>query len=250
MVHIYHLGSALSLIALPDFWGSVQYYRMTLGERENIYSLLKTNHNQTFIAKQLGRNKSPISRELARCNSDPIGYIPDRANNFAIRFARRNPKIFRSANLSNCVITLLKEGWSPEQIAGRLKLENNGTCVVSHETIYQFIYSEEGQTKKLYNLLTRHKPKRTRWFSRKPRQSHIPESASIKHRPKVIEKRRSIGHWEGDLVVFGSLKGSNVTTLVERKSRFAQLVHNRSKYTDEVIGGITNALSSLPDGTV
>lgn len=227
-----------------------KYHRITLSERENIYSLLQTNHNQTFIARQLGRNKSSISRELGRCSSDPIGYIPDRANNFAIRFARRNPKIFRKSNLSNCVIRLLKGGWSPEQIAGRLKLENNGTCVVSHETIYQFIYSKEGLAQKLYLLLTRHKPKRTRWHSRKPRKSHIPESANIKHRPKVIEKRKRTGHWEGDLVVFGSLKGANVTTLVERKSRFAQLVYNRSKYTDEVIGGIAKTLSSVPNKQV
>jgi IS30 family transposase len=224
-----------------------KYHRITLEEREIIYSLLQTNHNQTFIARQLGRNKSSISRELGRCNTDPLGYIPDRANNFAIRFGLRNPKIFLKPKLSNCVITLLKEGWSPEQIAGRLKLENNGSRVVSHETIYQFIYSEEGKAQKLYNLLTRHKPKRTKWYSRKPRKSHIPESANIINRPKVIEKRRSIGHWEGDLVVFGSLKGANVTTLVERKSRFAQLVRNKSKYTDEVIGGITNVLSSLPN---
>jgi IS30 family transposase len=52
---------------------------------------------------------------------------------------------------------------------------------------------------------------------------------------------------EGDLVVFGSLKGANVTTLVERKSRFAQLVYNRSKYTDEVIGGIAKTMSGLPN---
>jgi transposase, IS30 family len=128
-----------------------------------------------------------------------------------------------------------------------LKLENKGTPVVSHETIYQFIYTEESQAQKLYLLLTRHKPKRTKWYSRKPRQSHIPESANIKHRPKIIEKRKSIGHWEGDLVVFGSLKGANVTTLVERKSRFVQLVYNRSKYTDEVIGGIAKTMSGLPN---
>ncbi len=222
-----------------------KYHRMTLDERENIYNLLQTNHNQTYIARQLGRNKSSISREMARCQSDPLGYIPDRANNFAIRFARRNSKIFRSANLANCVITLLKEGWSPEQISGRLKLENNGVGIVSHETIYQFVYSEEGQSRKLYQLLTRHKPKRTRWYSRKPKKSHIPESANIINRPKSIDNRNKIGHWEGDLVVFCSLKSSNVTTLVERKSRLAKLVHNKSKYTDDVISGITNSLKSI-----
>lgn len=222
-----------------------KYNRITFYEREKIYQLHQTKHNQTEIAKILGRNKSSISRELARCSFDPIGYIPDRAQRISESCLRRNPKIFRSKKLSASVIFFLQEGWSPEQIDGRLKLENDGIGVVSHETIYQFIYSEEGLKQKLYLLLTRHKPKRTKWHSRKPRQSHIPESANIKYRPKIIDKRRSIGHWEGDLVVFGSLKSSNVTTLVERKSRFAQLVHNRSKYTDEVIGGITKTISGL-----
>ncbi len=223
-----------------------KYHRMTLEERENIYTLLRTNCNQTFIARALGRNKSSISRELARCQSDPLGYIPDRANNFAIRFARRNLKIFCKSNLANCVIILLKEGWSPEQISGRLKLENNGVGVVSHETIYKFIYGEEGQTQKLYQLLTRRKVKRTRWYSRKPKKSHIPESASIINRPKSINNRKRNGHWEGDLVVFSSLQSSNITTLVERTSRLAKLVHNKSKYTNDVISGISRSLKSIP----
>ncbi len=130
-----------------------------------------------------------------------------------------------------------------------MKLENNGLRA-SHETIYKFIYSEEGQSQNLYTLLTKHKPKHTRWYSRKPKKSHIPETANIKHRPKVIEKRKATGHFEGDLVVFGSLRSSNVTTLVERKSRLTKLVHNKSKYTDEVIGGITNSLPTLPQKLV
>lgn len=222
-----------------------KYHRISLSERENIYTLLQTNQNQTFIANQLGRNKSSISREIARCKYDDIGYIPDRANNFAIRLAQRNSHIFRSANLSNCVISLLKGGWSPQQISGRLKHEES-KIKVSHETIYKFIYSPEGQEQKLYKLLTRHKPKRSRWYSRKPRKSHIPESANIEARPKSINNRKKIGHWEGDLVVFSSLKSSNVTTLVERKSRFVRLVHNKAKYTDEVIGGITNVMKGIP----
>jgi len=222
-----------------------KYHRMTLAERENIYNLLKANHNQSFIAKELGRNKSSISRELARCSPGPLGYIPDRAQDRAESFWRRNPGIFRSQKLSKCVISLLKQGWSPEQISGRFKLEN-GEFQVSHETIYKFIYSAEGKAERLYNLLTRKKPKRTRWYSRKPKKSHIPESASIKHRPNSIEDRKKIGHFEGDLVVFGALRGANVTTIVERKSRLIKLVHNKDKYTDTVIRGIKNTLSLLP----
>lgn len=222
-----------------------KYHRITLYDRENIYRLLQTNHNQTSIAKQLGRNKSSISRELARCNSESLGYIPDRAQKNAESLLSRNPSLFRSNKLSACVISLLKEGWSPEQISCRLKLENSG-FQVSHETIYKFIYSPEGQAQKLYNLLTRKKPKRTRWYSRKPKKNHIPESANIINRPKSIDKRKKIGHWEGDLVIFSSLKSSNVTTLVERKSRIVRLVHNKTKYTDDVIGGIANSLKLIP----
>jgi len=208
----------------------IKYKRISLSEREKIFELLSQNYNQSFIAKKLDRNRSTISRELRRCIEDPLGYLPDRADLNARRFARRNSKLFRSANLSSCVIRLLKEGWSPEQISGRLKLEA-GHISVSHETIYKFIYSEEGARQKLYRFLTRHKPKRTKWYSRAPRKSHIPETSSISFRPKFIEKRKKIGHWEGDLVVFGSLKSSNVTTIVERKSRLTKLIHNKSKYT-------------------
>jgi len=222
-----------------------KYHRITFYEREKIYELHQSKHNQTEIAKILGRNKSSVSREIARCRFDPIGYIPDRAQRVSESLLRRNPKIFRSKKLSASVISFLKKGWSPEQIAGRLKLESDGICPVSHETIYQFIYSEEGSRQKLYLLLTRHKPKRTRWYSRKPKKSHIPDTSSISFRPKHIEKRKKIGHWEGDLVVFSSLKSSNVTTIVERKSRLTKLIHNKSKYTEEVIGGIKNKLSEL-----
>ena len=223
-----------------------KYKRMNLGERENIFYLTQQNYPQTSIAKTLGRNKSSISRELARCSSDPLGYLPDRANDIAQKRTRRNLGIFnKQKSLEPCVVRLLKEGWSPEQISFRLKLENKN-LKISHETIYKFIYSDKGIKQKLYLLLTRHKLKRTRWHSRKPRKSHIPEEANIKHRPKIIEKRKSIGHFEGNLVVFGSLRSSNVTTIVERKSRLTKLVHNQNKCTSEVIGGIVNSLSSLP----
>jgi IS30 family transposase len=127
-----------------------KYKRINLSERENIFYLYRQNFPQTFIAKTLGRNKSSISRELARCSSNPLGYLPDRANEIAKKLTRRNLGLFdKQKGLATCVITLLKEGWSPEQISGRLKLENN-RLRVSHETIYKFIYSSHGQAQKLY----------------------------------------------------------------------------------------------------
>jgi transposase, IS30 family len=222
-----------------------KYNRMTLEERETIYLSLKLKQTQTSIAHLLGRHKSSVSRELKRCKNDSLGYLPDRAQGDACRFARRNVSLFRSAKLGSYVIEKLKLGLSPEQIAGRLKLENSAMRV-SHETIYKFIYSDEGGKQKLSTLLTRQKPRRTKWYSKKPKKSHIPDSASIKARPISIEKRKTKGHFEGDLVIFRALKSANVTTLVERKSRFVKLIYNTSKYTDEVIGGIKNTLCTLP----
>lgn len=222
-----------------------KYTRITLSERGNIYSLIQSGYNQTNIAIQLGRNKSSISRELRRCREDPLGYLPDRANDKALSLMRRNLQLFRSIKLKSYIIDKLTLGWSPEQISGRLKLEG-GDMRVSHETIYKFIYDEEGSKHKLSHLLPRKKPRRSRWRGRKPKKSHIPDSASISNRPKVIDKRKRIGDWEGDLVVFTSVYSDNITTLLERKSRFAKLTLNRGKWTKGVIGGIKKSLRDVP----
>ena len=128
----------------------IKYKRMDLSERESIYSLLQDKQTQTSIARALGRNKSSISREIKRCTADSLGYLPDRADTNARRLMRRNPGLFRSSSLRDCVVKLLFEGWSPEQIAGRLKYEDS-KFKVSHETIYKFVYGPDGQPGKLYD---------------------------------------------------------------------------------------------------
>jgi IS30 family transposase len=222
-----------------------KYTRITISDREIIYQLQRRGYNQTDIASLMKRHKSTISRELKRCKPDPLGYLPDRANNIASSLYKRNAGKFCCSKRKAFVLEKLNQGWSPEQIAGRLKLEKSNLRV-SHETIYKFIYSQEGQSQKLYRLLTRQKPKRRRWHSRKPKKSHIPETASIKYRPQVVENRAKIGHWEGDLVVFSPLKSDNISTLLERKSRYVKLVHNKSKYTKEVVGGIGKVMGQIP----
>ncbi len=213
-------------------------------ERETIYLSLSLSQSQTAIAKLLNRHKSSISREIARCKLHRLGYLPDRAESCMRSRMRRNFGLFRKHKLKEHVIERLKLGHTPEQITGRLKLEGSGMRV-SHETIYKFIYSDEGIKLKLSMLLTRQKPKRSKWYGKKPKKSHIQESASIASRPASIELRKTKGHFEGDLVIFRAVKSANVTTLVERKSRFVKLVHNQGKYTKDVIGGIKNALSDL-----
>ena len=138
-----------------------KYNRMTLEERETIYLSLKCKQTQTSIATLLRRHKSSISPELKRYTKDSLGYLPDRSQEDARRFARRNVSLFRSAKLSSYVIEKLKLGFSPEQISGRMKLENN-PIRVSHEAIYKYIYSEDGRRQKL---------RRTKWYSKKPKRA-------------------------------------------------------------------------------
>jgi IS30 family transposase len=122
---------------------SKNYSRISLLEREKIYKLYLEKKSQIEIAKTIGRNKSTISRELARCRDSDLGYIPYSAQEQAKQRKRRNPHLFRSAALLLLVGDALRKGWSPEQIAGRFKIEKN--LKISHETIYKFAYSKEGK---------------------------------------------------------------------------------------------------------
>jgi IS30 family transposase len=222
----------------------VYYKRLSLYEREKIYLFKQNNKTQTEIALLLGRSQSTISYELKRCPGGLV-YLPDRANIDArSKDKRYNGKIAIDA-LKNHIIFRLKQKWSPEQIASRLKYERS-SFRISHEAIYQYIYSEEGRRKKLSLLLLRRRPKRGSRYGKKPAKHYIPESCRIEKRPDHINKRKEKGHWEGDLVVFTILKSSNVTTLLERKSRYVELIYNPNKYSKTVIGNIDKRLSNMP----
>jgi IS30 family transposase len=201
------------------------------------------------IVKVVGRNKSSISRELSRCKDSDPGYIPDRAEQQAKQRKRRNPHIFRSAALRFFVEEKLRIGWSPEQISGRLKCEKN-PLKISYETIYKFAYSQAGKALGWPKLLPRKQPTRLKKLDRKPKKEIIPNAIPISSRPTIVNGRSEIGHWEGDLIIFTCFKSNNLTTLVERKSRFAKLVCNPNKTTASVVGGINGTFTSLPKTSV
>lgn len=222
----------------------VYYKRLSVYEREKIYLFKQNNKTQAEIAIELGRSQSTISYELNRC-PDGLVYLPDRAEVDArFKDKRYNGKI-ANEGLKKHIIACLKQGWSPEQIAGRLKYEKSD-FKISHEAIYQYIYSEEGKAKKLSLLLLRRRVKRGSRYGKKPKRHIIPESRSIENRPAIVESRKEAGHWEGDLMLFTILKSSNVTTLLERKSRYSELIYNKDKYSKTVIENINKRIESLP----
>jgi len=222
------------------------YKQLSLDERKELYVMLKNGNDVNTIAKALKRDKSTINRELERNTVDGlVGYLPDEAHSLAkVRKAKHAPKLNRHPALKEAVIEQLKDGWSPEVVAGRQK-QKASPDRVCHETIYSFIYGDEGKELGLFKYLLRARPRRGLVCGRKPR-SGIPERVSIHDRPDHIATREEFGHLEGDLTFFTDNQSMNVGVVVERKTRFTQLLLNQSKHTNVVIKGMFNKLAELP----
>ncbi len=129
----------------------MNYKHLSQVERYQIHALMKAGHDQTQIAKLLDRHKSTISRELSR-NRGLKGYRPKQACATA---TKRSEKSRNAATMPPWVAEqaacLLKLQWSPEQIAGKLP--------VSHETLYQHVYSDKARGgKKWLRLFEQNSP--------------------------------------------------------------------------------------------
>jgi transposase, IS30 family len=228
---------------------------LSLAEREEISRGLAADESQAEIARRLGRHKATISREIDR-NSPPGGpYRAVSAQARAEQRARRpKPRKLHNERLHARVEQDLKDNWSPEEIAGRLRREfpDDGSMQVSHETIYRalFIQGKGTLRKELTRCL------RTGRALRRPRNRvdgrsnpdrRIPDKIMISERPAEADDRAVPGHWEGDLIL-GKNNRSAVGTLVERSTRFVILLHlpdphDLLAFQDAVI----DAMGGLPD---
>ncbi len=179
---------------------------MTFAEREEIAIGIAAGHTLRDIAKTLNRSPSTISREIAR-NRETSGRYRARSAHAAAyhRASRPKPsKLSTHPPLRETVEKSLAERHSPEQIAGRLRLDfpDDPQMRVSTETIYQSLYQPSRGG--LEHTLTR--SLRTGRGLRRPsrkagqRKNRIPDMANIADRPKEVKARAVPGHWEGDLV--------------------------------------------------
>jgi len=227
------------------------YNHLTMDERRQIYRLTGQKISITEIAARLGRHRSTIFREIQRnwhnAGKDCRGYFPVTAQDFCERRRRiARTKIVRHAELRNYVIGKLKEYWSPDQISGYMRRHNVGfyTCP---ESIYRYVYSQEGKENGLYRYLFRGIPRRRQRFGRKPRGKHIPEENTIHQRPDAINSRMEFGHWECDLMIFQKdLGNANITSLIERKTRYMLLTRNENRMSGNVAFGIARKIEKLP----
>lgn len=158
----------------------------------------------------------------------------------------RQRKLIRHPELCRRVVERLKNGWTPEQIGNRM-IHEGARLRVCQETIYRYIYSKEGMAQELWWYLPTHRTARRPRRARKRQKPKFHRDVSILFRPDDVAHRRQFGHWEADLMLFKqSLGQSNVTSIVERVSRFTVLLKNPNKRTKPVMGKIMKAISDLP----
>ena len=113
----------------------------------------------------------------------------------------------------------MRQDWSPEQVSGWLLKEKR--LQVSHERIYQYIYSDKATGGTLFQHLRCRKKRRKRYGSY-DRRGQLPNCRSIEQRPKVVEQRRRLGDWEADTII-GQNHRAAIVSLVERKSKLCLL---------------------------
>ena len=228
------------------------YKHLTLEEREKILFFYAKEYSVTDIAKELGRSKSTISRELKR-NRESGQYLPLIAHR---KYARRREGCRPRKRLADPALfqivreKFLDHQWSPEQIAGRLALEHH-KAVISYATIYRAIYSgmldesrrSHGSRGVIRKLRHHGKSRHTKQYEE--RRGKIKISHEISQRPAGAANRSRRGHWEGDTVA--GVKGKAcLVTLVDRKSRYLVGGKAGAKKADDVNAVMIQALKNEP----
>ena len=199
-------------------------------EREEIMRLQASGMGVREIAREIDRHPSTVSRELKRAVG-VRGYRAGMAQTHADRGRRgpRNAKLATNLRLRREVQRRLEGRDSPEQIAGRLKIDfpDEPEMWVSAETIYQSLYIQaRGGLKRELTAYLRtgrsmRKPRRAPGY----RRTRIPDMVMISERPAEVEDRAVPGHWEGDLIMGSKSSDTAVGTLVERTTGFVMLLH-------------------------
>lgn len=227
----------------------VSYRQLSLEERCTIARLREDGRSLRQIAAALDRPPSTISRELKRNSGSRVGYQPAHADELA--WARRwsGSRLERDAGLRDSVLARLAIGWSPEQVAGRLALEA-GHPVVSHETIYRFIYAQIRRTDDYHWRLYLPRAKFRR--GRRPRPGGSParlnpHRRSISERPASARDRREPGHWEADYMLFATY-GQGILVAHERQTRLTLAIQPPDRKAEPTADALARLLAPLPPG--
>lgn len=154
--------------------------------------------------------------------------------------SHRRPRL-KSPFLRACVRSGLKRGWSPEQIAGRLRYEGH-PVTVSHEAIYQWIYLEAREL--IPRLAKAHRKRLPRRYRKKSR-FRIPGRVFISDRPGHVHSREQPGHWEVD-TAHSPHGTAALAVAVERKTRYIRIKNIPRKTAVAFREALIHSLGSYP----
>lgn len=201
----------------------MNYKQLSFEERSIIGALRHQRYSLSEIARHLGRSTSTISREIRRNNRSQDGrYRASHAqSNYAARkrWARRGSR-FGSSEWQ-MVEQLIRQDHSPEQVAGRLALEDK--LFISHETIYLYIWRDKKAGGTLYTHLRGSRKKRRKRWGSKDSRGRLQGKTMIDERPEEANQRMDIGHWELDSVIGTLTTNQCISTLVDRKSGYLMI---------------------------
>ena len=204
--------------------------KLNQSDRDRIEALLDSGHKQCEIAKVLGFDKSAISRELKRNPSRTRGkggtasstYKASAAGHKAYvrrwRAKTKGSKIEKHKDLEEYIVQGLKKHWSPDEISGKMRLENR-PFYASKNLIYDWLYGPFGQRHCDLLCTKRYKKKRS---GKKTEKVMIPDRVGIEERPTEVASRETFGHYEADTIVSGKRHNSkaSLSVMLERKSRY------------------------------
>lgn len=234
------------------------YQHLSVEEREEIQRGMWQKESVRSIAKRLGRSPASISREITRNQPLQRAYFPRLANERALLKRKERGRKLRLKNqtIRRYVTQKLKEGYSPEQISGRMMLDINET--VSHEAIYQYIYARvhrggNGSMKPGYPdlrvYLKRRHRRRAKKGMRKGDRIFKPKGPVIDDRPRVVDRRSRIGDWEGDSIESRDHQ-PGLNSLVDRRSGLLLLSKLSAKTAEATREVVARRLKYMPAHTL
>lgn len=202
----------------------MKYQQLTTEDRYTLSALRKQNFSVAKIAESMGRHRSTIYRELRRNSTKRrVGYTACEADSNT-RGRRRRSRRNRHYTEEHFKIVrdLLVKEWSPEQIVGHIRDKKLMLRKMSHETIYRYIWRDRHNGGHLWKHLRQSPKKRRKRYKAYDSRGRLAEKRHITERPKSVETRRHIGHWEID-TVHGRGSKHCIVTLVERKTGYVMI---------------------------
>ncbi len=226
---------------------------LTYYERQMLQYWLRTKMSLRDITKIMKRTHSVLSKELKKTSDgNRIKYRADIAQNkYENRqHKQRKGKLDKHPLLKEYVEEKIKENWSPEQIAGRLKA-NQANILISHESIYYYIYNKAEKYKKLHTHLRTNRIKRKKQGKRKGGKVLILQRKSIHQRPETIQEKTRFGDWESDTMEFTRIKNNSFLSVqFERKSKLVRMRKMIKKTAEETNNALINTIETTPSQMV